>query len=388
MSQEKIFILCLNSGSSSLKFAIYEIHSSKVSFAAGGQLKNSGEQASLKVIDSAGKPVIEKSENFLNHSHAVKLIIDTLRQLGYSSAAAVGHRIVHGGRHFTEPVRVDKNVLNKLRETITFAPLHLPNEIAVIEAVSAHFPKVPQIACFDTAFHSKMPNVAKTFALNRSLSSLGIQRYGFHGLSCEYIVSVIKPRANHKMIIAHLGSGSSITAVRGKQSIDTSMGLTPAGGVMMGTRTGDIDPGVLTYLMREKNYTANELDELIYKKSGLSGVSGITSDMKELMEKRKSSPAAKLAIEMFCYQVSKCIAGLAAALGGIGKLVFTGGIGESAPVIRREICKRLDVLGIELDGKKNQANSDIISSDKSSCSVRVIKTNEELIIARHVRNFA
>ncbi len=275
--------------------------------------------------------------------------------------------------------------MESLRKLAPLAPLHLPSELSVIEAVSAHFPALPQVVCFDTAFHHRMPEEARRLPLPRALWDAGIRRYGFHGLSYEYIVWRLGPAARGRTIIAHLGNGASMAAVRNGLPVDTTMGLTPAGGFMMGTRSGDLDPGVLLYLLREKDYDSERLDRLVNDESGLLGVSGLSSDMKTLLERRGREPAAAQAVAMFCCQLRKHIGALAAALGGLDTLVFTGGIGERAAPVRWEACQGLDHLGLRLDAESNAAHADTISRPDSRCVVRVIPTQEDLMIARHVR---
>jgi acetate kinase len=384
MSQTGNLILSLNSGSSSLKFAFYRFDGSAQELLARGAAERIGlDNGRLRLTDSTGKILTDEKQDFNDHRCAVKSVMETFRQTGTGRPDAVGHRVVHGGSDLTQPVLINQDILSRLKELIPFAPLHLPTEIQVIEAVAHHFGDVPQVACFDTAFHQIMPDVAKRLPIPESVSSQGVIRYGFHGLSCEYIVSELKPSAQTRTIIAHLGNGCSLTAVKGARSIDTTMGFTPAGGVMMGTRTGDLDPGVCLFLLRQKGYNASQLDDLVNDRSGLLGVSGISSDMKTLLDDRQNNPQAALAVDLFCYQVRKAIGALAAALGGLDILVFTGGIGERAASVRSMICSELDFLGIRFDPAKNEYHADIISSASSSCLVRVMHTKEELIIARH-----
>jgi acetate kinase len=295
---------------------------------------------------------------------------------------AVGHRLVHGGPHHAVPERVTDALFNELRSLIPFAPLHLPDEIAGIEAVSSNFPKLPQVACFDTAFHRSMPEVAQRFALPLALRDEGIRRYGFHGISYEYIMRTLGANPPARIVIAHLGNGASMAAVKNGNPLDTTMGFTPAGGIMMGTRSGDLDPGIILYLLNEKHLDAHQLAELVNHQSGLLGVSGI-SDMRMLLERRDTAPEAALAVQMFCYQLRKQIGAFTAALGGLDLLVFTGGIGEKAAPVRWETCSGLEHLGIKLERERNDANADTISADNGRCLVRVIPTNEDLMIARH-----
>jgi acetate kinase len=261
----------------------------------------------------------------------------------------------------------------------------MPSAIQGIEAVSARFPGLPQVVCFDTGFHRRMPEVAQRFPLARGFWDDGIRRYGFHGLSYEYIVATLGAAVQGRFVIAHLGNGASLAAVLNGQPADTTMGFTPTGGLMMGTRSGDLDPGVLLHLVREKSSGSSALDEVVNEQAGLWGVSGISSDMKTLLDVREREPHAAQAVELFCYLLRKHIGGLTAALGGLDTLVFTGGIGERAAPVRWEVCERLAYLGIELDRSRNAANADVISTPASACTVRVIPTNEDLMIARHTR---
>jgi acetate kinase len=310
-----------------------------------------------------------------------------LKTQGVTDLAAAGHRIVHGGPKFTAPQRIDDRLKAALRELIPFAPLHLPSQVAMIDAVAAHFPDLPQVACFDTAFHSRMPEVAQRFALPGKLWEQGIKRYGFHGLSYEYVVGKLGAELGQRAVIAHLGNGASMVALRDGVSIDTSMGMTPTGGFMMGTRSGDLDPGVLLHLLGA-GYSAEKLEGLLNHEAGLLGVSGQSSEMKALLEKRKTEPAAALAVQMFCYQARKFIGAFAAALGGLDTLVFTGGIGERAATVRAEICSGLQYLGVAVDGEANNRNAEVISATGSRCVVRVVETDEDLMIARHTRSVA
>jgi acetate kinase len=277
-------------------------------------------------------------------------------------------------------------LLADLRGVVSLAPLHMPSGLAGVEAVAAHFPSLPQVVCFDTAFHRDLPEVARRLALPRTLADpAGIQRFGFHGLSYEYVVERLGPAARGRVVIAHLGNGASMAAVLDGRPVDTSMGLTPAGGLMMGTRTGDLDPGVLVYLMRERGYDAAGLDRLVNKESGLLGVSGVSGDMKTLLERRDHDAAAALAVAMFCYRARKQVGAYAAALGGLDTLVFTGGIGERAAAVRAEICEGLAHLGVRLDPARNAAHADPASAPGSGCEVRIVVTREDLMIARHSR---
>jgi len=353
-------ILCVNGGSSSFKVALYQL-------TTGNEIKLA--QEVVEGQDAGSK---------------LRAVLDVLEARRCPKPDAVGHRLVHGGPHHQRPERIDAALLASLRLAVPFAPLHLPAEIRAIEAVAEKYPRIPQVACFDTGFHRGLPDVAKRLPLPWALYDQGIRRYGFHGLSFEYVVETLRTDLKERTILAHLGSGASMVALKNGKPIDTTMGLTPAGGFMMGTRTGDLDPGVIFHLM-ELGYSPRDLDRMLNHESGLIGVSGSTSDMRALLDRRASDERAALAVEMFCYQARKTIGGLTAALGGLDSLVFTGGIGEHAAPVRSQICAGLQYLGIELDEARNEARDGIISSSGSRCSVRVLATNEERTIARHAR---
>jgi acetate kinase len=375
-------ILCLNGGSSSLKFAVYRLSGAEEEKIFSGAVEGIGEPVGIARLRSGDKPLREESGNFRDHTAAIKKMFAALREQGVENLAAAGHRIVHGGPKFTAPQLIEARLKEALKELIPFAPLHLPTQVAMIEAVEAHFPDLPQVACFDTAFHSGMPEVAQRFALPQKLWEQGIRRYGFHGLSYEYVVSKLGRELGRRAIIAHLGNGASMVALQDGLPMDTSMGLTPTGGFMMGTRIGDLDPGVLIHLLKA-GYSADQLEELVNHGSGLRGVSGQTSDMKTLLEKSQTDKAARLAVQMFAYQVRKFIGAYAAVLNGLDTLVFTGGIGERAADIRVKICLGLEHLGIALDREANGRNAEVISLPASKCTVRVVQTDEDLMILRH-----
>jgi acetate kinase len=380
-------ILCLNGGSSSLKYAVYRISDGGEERVFSGAIEAIGAEGGRAWLRAGDKVLSDQSGSFANHAEAVRSMFAALKTQGVTELAAAGHRIVHGGPKFTAPQRIDDRLKAALRELIPFAPLHLPSQVAMIEAVAAHFPDLPQVACFDTAFHSRMPEVAQRFALPGKLWEQGIKRYGFHGLSYEYVVRKLGDELGQRAVIAHLGNGSSMVALRDGVSIDTSMGMTPTGGFMMGTRSGDLDPGVLVHLLGA-GYSAEKLEALLNHEAGLLAVSGQSSEMKVLLEKRKTEPAAALAVQMFCYQARKFIGAFAAALGGLDTLVFTGGIGEHAATVRAEICSGLQYLGVALDGAANNRNAEVITAAGGRCVVRVVETDEDLMIARHTRSVA
>ena len=375
-------ILCLNVGSSSCKFSLFD-RGDKV--AVSGEAERIGlAGGSLTMRDAAGRKT-EQQRNFRSISEAIDALVDEIRRATALAPDAVGHRVVHGGLTHAAPERITPELVADLKRLIPYDELHMPGAIAGIEAISKRMPDLPQIACFDTAFHRRMPLVAERFALPRALYDGGLRRYGFHGISYEYIMHSLGPNPPRRIVIAHLGNGASMAAVRDGVGIDTTMGFTPTGGFMMGTRSGDLDPGVLLYLLKVKGMNAGELENLVDHHAGLLGVSDLSSDVKTLLEKRGDDPAADLAIKIFCYQIRKQIGAFAAALGGLDLLIFTAGIGERAPEIRAEICEGLEHLGIVLDAERNALNSDTISSIASRCVVRVIHTDENLMIARHTR---
>ena len=378
-------ILCLNAGSSSLKFALFRpgISGNDPERLAQGAIENPGPQAHLWFRDIHKGVIADGNAALAGAPESIAAVFQSLEKAGFPPPAAVGHRIVHGGAQHTRPELVSSGLLRSLRALVPFAPLHLPVQIELIEAAAAHYPGLPQVVCFDTAFHSTMPELARRLPLPRELWEQGIRHYGFHGLSYEYILHSLGEQGRRgRLIIAHLGNGASVAAVRDGAPLDTSMGLTPAGGFMMSTRSGDLDPGVLLYLLRQGR-SAAQLEDMINHRSGLLGVSGISSDMKVLLDQRVDHPAAAQAVTMFANGVRKFIGAFAAVLGGLDLLVFTGGIGEHAAPVREEICRGLEFLGIDFDRESNQRNAAVITTQKSACTVRVIPTDEDLMIARH-----
>jgi acetate kinase len=355
-------ILALNSGSSSLKFALYRVDSA-------GAEKLLGETLSTA---STADP-----------QDAITHVTRALAASGMPPPDAIGHRIVHGGPALREHCVINEAVLRQLQAAAAFAPLHTPSSLALIRLAQEHLPGVLQVACFDTRFHAGLPDVARVLPIPRELQSEGIQRYGFHGLSLESIVRQLGDELPQRVVIAHLGNGASITAVQGGRSVDTSMGLTPTGGVVMGTRSGDLDPGVLVYLLREKKFDAAMLEALVDHRSGLLGISGVSSDMRQLHEAAPTNPDARLAVEMFCTSVRKQIAAMIAVLDGLDLLVFTGGIGENDALVRTEICAGLTWNGVSLDESRNRAASNPVSDGTSRCQVLVLAAQEDEQIARH-----
>ncbi len=380
-------ILCVNAGSSSLKFALYRFvgtpgdEETLLAHGAAEQIGLPDTRLWVRRVREAA--LVEQAGPLPDHRTAMDAVFSVLEAQRLPGPAAVGHRVVHGGPAHVAPKQVDAGLLDHLRQLIPLAPLHLPSEIAGIEAVAARFTDLPQVLCFDTAFHRRMPELAQRLPLPEHLWEAGLRRYGFHGLSYEYIVSVLRPVLPGRLIIAHLGNGASLAALHDGQPIETTMGFTPAGGLMMGTRSGDLDPGVLLYLLDEKGYDAMRLGRLVNQEAGLLGVSGTSRDMKTLLAARAHDPRAALAVRLFCYHVKKHIGALAAVLGGLDTLVFTGGIGERAASVRWEVCQGLSYLGVRLDAGRNDAHADLIGAAGSPCTVRVIPTDEDLMIARH-----
>ncbi|MGA9725028.1 MAG: acetate/propionate family kinase [Candidatus Binatus sp.] len=377
-------ILCINVGSSSCKFTLYSISGGAESLVAEGAADRIGSSGGkLSIHDANGRSLAESDRELARPQVAVDALLGEFERLKLPRPDAVGHRIVHGGALHVAPEVVTPALIADLKGLIPFAPLHMPGGIEGIEAIAARHPKLPQVACFDTAFHRGMPARAERFALPRELWDAGVRRFGFHGISYEYIMQALGADMPPRLIIAHLGNGASMAAVANGRPLDTTMGFTPAGGFMMGTRPGDLDPGVILYLLAQKGYDTARLGELVNMKSGLLGVSGISSDVKTLLDIRAKNSEAADAIEMFCYQMRKATGAFAAALGGLDLLVFTGGIGEHASAIRAEVCDGLAHLGLAIDTRRNDAGEDTISADDSRCRVRVIPTNENLMVARH-----
>jgi acetate kinase len=333
-------------------------------------------------IRCGDRTLADSEEKFGDHNQALARFLRELRQQGDYLFSAAGHRVVHGGPRLIQPQRITPQVIAELRKVANFAPLHLPVATALIEEVAHHYPELPQVACFDTAFHASMPELAQRFALPRSLWDEGIRRYGFHGLSYEYVVATLGAALGKRAVIAHLGNGASMVALSNGEPLDTSMGFTPTGGFMMGTRSGDLDPGIILFLLRG-GHNAEEIADMLDHQSGLKGVSGGSSDMKDLLARRNTDKLAAVAVEMFCYQISKYVGAYAAILNGLDTLVFTGGIGERAAEVREDVTRRMAFLGVELDPEANASHSQVISRSQSRCVVRIVPTNEDLMIARH-----
>ena len=383
-------ILVINAGSSSIKFSVFETTSGRSpSAGAHGQVEGIGTSPHLEVTDPHGKKLADAPVAGDGHSGAIAAIHDWFAAHVGSEAGfdGVGHRVVHGGSTYSEPVLIDTQVMAVLESLIPLAPLHQPHHISAIRAVSAIAPKVPQVVCFDTAFHRSQPTLAQEFALPRELTAKGIRRYGFHGLSYEYIASalpaVMPDCAQGKVVVAHLGNGASMCAIDQGRSVASTMGFTAVDGLPMGTRTGALDPGVMLYLLQYERMDADGIEKLIYQRSGVLGVSGISSDMRTLLA--SNAPSAKEAVDLFVYRIGRELGSLAAALGGLDALVFTAGIGEHAPEIRARACRDAHWLGITLDEKANAKGGPRISTTNSAVSAWVIPTDENLMIARHTR---
>jgi acetate kinase len=382
-------ILAINGGSSSIKFALYQI-GEPLTQTLHGKIDRIGlPDTNLTYNDSTTNQPVRKNLTAADHKSAVNSLIDWLeRQSDFAAVKAVGHRVVHGMKH-TEPEIVTKKLLTELRRISPNDPDHLPREIELIEVLRQRHPKLPQIACFDTAFHQTMPRVAKLLPIPRRFDAKGIQRYGFHGLSYAYLMEELArlgdPTATKgRVILAHLGNGASLAAVRDGKSIDTSMGFTPTAGLVMSTRSGDLDPGLAPYLARTEQMTTSQFYKMVNHESGLLGVSETSSDMRDLLDHEKTDVHAAEAVALFCYQAKKWIGAFAAALGGLDTLVFAGGIGENAPLVRKRICERLGFLGVQLNEARNVKTAAVISKNSSRVTVRIIRTDEELMIARSV----
>ena len=389
MTTVQASVLTINGGSSSIKFTLYQA-GEPLERRLYGKVDRIGlSGTNLTFHDRTGKPQNSRSIAASDHKSAAKLLIDWLEeQNGFESVRAVGHRVVHGMKH-TEPELVTQELLDELHRLRPYDPDHLPREIELIEAFRQRYPQLPQLACFDTAFHRAMPRVAKLLPIPRRFDAKGIQRYGFHGLSYAYLMEELArlgdpAAAKGRVILAHLGNGASLAAVRNGKSIDTSMGFTPTAGLVMSTRSGDLDPGLAPYLARTEQLTAKQFYEMVNHESGLLGISEISPDMRDLLAQETADVRAAEAVALFCYQAKKWLGAFAAALGGLDTLAFSAGIGENCSSIRARICEGLGFLGIELNTSRNAENAAVISTDTSPATVRVIRTDEELMIARSV----
>ncbi|UJW87890.1 acetate/propionate family kinase [Devosia sp. SL43] len=379
--------LALNGGSSSLKFGLFETDGGARRI--GGQFSRLAGSAIFEV-DGPGPGHRAETLPLTSHTEALEVLFDWIDQeSGAWSVAAIGHRVVHGGPRYRSHCLVDDALLAELERIADYAPEHLPSEIDMMRSCHRRYPDVPQVACFDTAFHSDMPLVARLLPIPRRYFDQGIQKYGFHGLSYTYLLQQLRhlagaPLANGRVILAHLGSGASLAAVHKGHSIDTTMGFTPSAGIPMGTRSGDLDPGLISYLAQNEGMNSSAFDHMVNHQSGLLGVSGTSSDVRDLMAAETSDPRAADALALFCYRIRQSIGAFAATMGGLDALVFSGGIGENAPKIRERICDGLAFLGIELDTNLNQAGAAVISAPTSRVPVRIIPANEEAVIAATV----
>lgn len=382
-------LLTLNSGSSSIKAVLYEMGPAETRRLSASIERIGMSGSRMKITDGGGATLLDRRAGLPDHERALRALFEGLRGRPEAEMEAVAHRIVPGDERHNAPQLVNDALLADLQALIPLDPEHVPAALAGIEVVRALFPDLPQVACFDTAFHAHMPAVARRYALPRQISGAGIVRHGFHGLSYEFIVQELRrldpAAAEGRLIVAHLGNGASMAAIRGGAGIDTSMGFTPLAGLVMGSRCGDIDPGVLIYLLRARGMTPDALDELLTRQSGLLGVSEISADMRDLLAREAEDPRAAEAVQLFCYRAKQYLGAYVAALGGLETLVFTAGIGENAPVVRARIGAGLEFLGLRIDPDRNAANAPIISPDDSRVTVRVIPTDEALMMARHTR---
>ncbi len=385
-------ILVINAGSSSIKFAVFgNGDHPEPELQVKGQIEGLAGEPHFQVKNAEGRKIDERNEwphgSALSHTDALRYILNWLNEnVRQIQVVAAGHRVVHGGLVYDRAVQIDAPVLTDLEQLAPLAPLHQPHNLAAIHALAEIAPDMPQVACFDTAFHRTQPRVAQLFALPRTLLDSGVRRYGFHGLSYEYIAHKLPEYAPEakRVVVAHLGSGASMCAIQEGRSIESTMGFTTVDGLPMGTRTGGIDPGVVLYLMQDRGYDVKAIEKLLYKESGLLGLSGVSNDMRDLLI--STDPHAAEAVDVFVYHVLKYLGALTAALDGLDALVFTAGIGENSPEIRERVCRRLQWLGIRLDEAANRQGGPRISTADSAIPVWVIPTNEESMIARHVRH--
>jgi len=381
-------ILVLNSGSSSVKYAVYT-RGTDLKLTLSGAVERIGlAQGRFYAHDANGVTLFDECKVVPDHAVAVALLLDNIKKLKlWENLVAVGHRVVHGGPHCDCPMWVDSVLEQRLQALIPLAPLHLPHNLTGIREISAQLPGQPQIACFDTAFHHDLPRVARMTGLSRELQGPDLRRYGFHGLSYEYVLEALRQHetetaAQGRLIVAHLGNGASMTAIRAGKSIETTMGFSSLSGLLMGTRCGDLDPGLILYLLKEKGMTVDAVEHQLYKASGLLGISGTSRSMQDLLTHKREMQAAE-AIELFCYRARKHLAALSATMAGLDRLVFTGGIGANSPEIREAICAGLSYLGIEIDQARNRRQEHTISTDRSAITVQAFPADEELMIARH-----
>jgi acetate kinase len=381
-------VLTINAGSSSLKFALCDSSDPSMRLLSGKIERIGFQRAQLVVTEPCSAGTEVRDVNAPDHRTAVDLLTEWLDQrIGFAAIAIVGHRVVHGGSRYSRPERITPELIDELRRISTLDPDHLPAEIELIEAFGRIDTALPQVACFDTAFHHDMPRVAQIVAIPRRYEATGVRRYGFHGLSYAYLMEELErvagwERTQGRVILAHLGAGASLAAVRGGRCVDTTMGFTPTSGLVMATRSGDLDPGLVWFLAQADGMSAEQFHRLVNHDSGLIGVSETSSDLRDLLARQGTDARAAEAVELFCYQAKKWIGAFAALLGGLDTLVFSGGIGENAPEVRHRICEGLQFLGITLDDGRNTAGAPIISPDGGTAEVRVIRTDEELMIAK------
>lgn len=383
-------IVTINGGSSTIKFAAFDAAEPSSQLWSGMVDRIGRPDARLRATGPGDAVLVDRAITAANHQEAADRLIDWLVQhLSGGAIRGIGHRVVHGGMHRVNHQRITRDLVDELRRTQPLDLAHLPREIALIESFGRRFPGVPQIACFDTAFHRNLPEIAQRLPIPRRYHDAGVRRLGFHGLSYAYLMRELQRQAGPaaaagRVILAHLGSGASMAAVRNGRPVDTTMGFTPTGGLVMATRPGDLDPGLLVYMMRAQKLTAEQMDEFISHRCGLLGVSETSADMRELLARRDADPRALQAVELFCYQARKWIGSYAAVLGGLDTLVFAGGIGQHSPQVRAQICADLQFLGIILDANRNAAGAAIISGDRAAVTVRVMHTDEEVMIAQFV----
>ena len=385
-SPDQPSILVLNVGSSTLKFGFYPLVDGDEALLHGVLEYSGTTSGQLRITDSSGQTV--SSRLVVDRDSAVTKLLRHLKGRSlFTSIHAVGHRLVHGGSKLRKPVRINAGVRASLEEVVPLAPDHLPAELRAIDEVARLAPSLAQIACFDTTFHNHLPAVARLFGLPRELSDSGVVRYGFHGLSYEYVAETLRERGElqPRTVVAHLGNGASVAALLNGISIDTSMGMTPSGGVVMSTRSGDLDPGIILYLLRSRGFSPAQLDDVTNRRGGLRGISDSSSDIRDLLASSPNDSKAEEAIAIFCYQASKFIGAYSAALGGIDALIFTGGIGARSPAIRARVCEKLEFLGVVLEPELNLANAATISPTSGGVRIQTLTTREEVMIARHVR---
>lgn len=383
-------ILVINGGSSTLKFALFRIGTAPVRELTGSIDRIGSPEATLSWAPEGAGTIGPQSVDAPNHAACIQLLLTCIADwLRHCPVVAIGHRVVHGGQHYRAPQPLTSAVMDELQKLSSSDPEHLPGEIELIQWFAQRYPHLPQVACFDTAFHRDMPRVARLFSIPRRYEKLGLQRYGFHGLSYAFLMRELERvgaphEVSGRVIMAHLGNGASMAAVKNGRAVDTTMGFTPTSGLPMSRRSGDLDPGLVSYLARTEGMTVDRFHRMVNAESGLLGVSETSSDMRDLLKEERNDARAAEAVALFCYHAKKAIGSLAAALGGLDTLVFSAGIGEHSPIVRARICEGLEFLGIAIDSARNEADEAVISSEGSRVTVRVIHTDEESEIARSV----